>query len=91
MRRTRSSKTSQSRIRTKYVNGKYYNARPFTYNGIPVQLREEITATDGENIHAFIQKHHSRMYYLKWDDENKRFYSDFFILPLPLMGKMQLP
>ena len=29
------------------------------------------------------------MYYLKWDNENKRFYSDLFMLALPVIGKKQ--
>jgi hypothetical protein len=77
---------AQSGMRVKYMNGRYYNARPFTFNNVPIRLGEEITSVDGIEIHQFIQAHSLQIYCL-WDADNKQFYADNFIWYLPLIGK----
>ena len=80
---------SQSGIRVKYMDGKYYNARYFYHNNKPINIGEEIKAINGTGINEFIQKNYPHMYYLKWDNKNKLLYTDFFMLALPLMGMDQ--
>ena len=77
---------AQSGMRVKYMNGKYYNARPFTFNNLPVHLGEEITSVDGIEVNQFIMEHASQLYCL-WDSDNKQFYADNFIWYLPIIGK----
>jgi len=77
---------ARSGIRAKYLNGKYYNMRPFTFNQTPVKLGEEITAINGVNIHHFIQEYCTQIYALEWDSECKQWFSDYFMLSLPKMG-----
>ena len=75
----------KSGIRAKYVDGKYYNARTFTYQGTLVRAGEEISEIDGIEINSFIQANYDQMFYLKWDPNNKMWYSDFFQLAMPLL------
>jgi hypothetical protein len=77
---------AQSGLRVKYADGKYYNARPFTFNNMSVRLGEEITAVDGEDINKFIRQNSSQLFCL-WDTHNKQFYADNFIWYLPFIGK----
>jgi hypothetical protein len=78
---------AQSGLRVKYIDGKYYNARPFTFNDAAINVGEVITAIDGIEINEFIQTHYSQINYISWDAKNKQFYADNFILSLPIMGK----
>jgi hypothetical protein len=77
---------AQSGLRVKYADGKYYNARPFTFNNMPVRLGEEITSIDGIEINQFIREHASQFNCL-WDSDKKQFYADNFIWYLPAIGK----
>lgn len=80
---------SKSGFRAKYINGKYYNARPFTFNSKLIEVGEEIKTVDGENIPDFVNRNYSKMLYLMWDPYYNQWYSDFFVLVLPYIGKKQ--
>ncbi|MBB3187643.1 S41 family peptidase [Microbacter margulisiae] len=70
----------------KYLNGKYYNIRSFTYKGIPVQSGEKISAIDGIPINRFINKYRNQMLFPLWDPVHKQWYEESFIYALPEMG-----
>jgi hypothetical protein len=76
-----------SGIRVKYIDGIYYNARPFTYNHIPIRLGEKITAIDGIEINQFVNDHRFEMFSPIWDLRNSQWYSDKFIWLMPKIGK----
>ena len=77
----------KSGIRSKYMDGRYYNARPFTYQGDTVSVGEQIEKIDGQDMNTFIQENYDQMFYLEWDTEFKRWYSDYFMLAMPLLQK----
>lgn len=81
---------SKSGFRAKYIDGKYYNVRPFTFNGKLIAAGEEITAVDGEAIGSFVHKNYSKLLFLRWDPYRSSWYSDYFSLALPYLGKKQL-
>ena len=64
---------AKSGIRAKYINGKYYNMRPFTFNQTPVKLGDEITAVNGVDINYFIQEYCTQIYALRWGVKNVGF------------------
>ncbi|GHT32037.1 hypothetical protein FACS189434_02940 [Bacteroidia bacterium] len=76
-------------IRTKYMNGEYFNARPFTYNDILINSGEKITAINGIPINKFINDHLFEMYDLRWEPIDKKWYSLLFTKALPLLGMEQ--
>lgn len=80
---------SKSGFRAKYINGKYYNARSFTFNGKLIGVGEEISTVDGEAIGDFVSRNYSKVLYLMWDPYCHQWYSDFFMLTLPYIGKKQ--
>ncbi|MDR0825177.1 MAG: hypothetical protein LBN74_08795 [Prevotella sp.] len=77
----------KSGIRAKYMDGKYYNGRAFRYNDRLINVGEEIKGIDGQDINQFINDNYDHMFSLLWDSNNKIWYSDFFMLALPFMGK----
>jgi C-terminal processing protease CtpA/Prc len=76
-----------SGIRAKYIDGIYYNARPFTCNNIPIRAGEKITAIDGIEINKFVNDHRFEMFSLFWDFRNNQWYSDNFMWLMPKIGK----
>lgn len=78
---------SKSGLRAKYINGKYYNARPFTFNGDTIKVGDEISTIEGIDINSFVQQNHSKMFFLMWDSYNDRWYSDSFYMVMPLFDK----
>jgi Periplasmic protease len=80
---------SKSGFRAKYINGKYYNARPFTFNGKLIDVGAEIRAVDGEDVNKFVNRNYSKLFFLRWDPYDSRWYSDYFALILPYLGERQ--
>lgn len=77
---------NRSGIRAKYVNGKYYNARPFTYEGKQIDKGEEIKFINRREINSFVNELYDQMFFLMWDPYLQQWYSDYFMLALPLLG-----
>ena len=80
---------SKSGLRAKYIDGKYYNARSFTYEDREIEFGKEITTIDGEDIHDFVNENYTKILHLMWDTNHNRWYSDFFMLTLPYINKKQ--
>ncbi|MCL1943403.1 MAG: S41 family peptidase [Candidatus Azobacteroides sp.] len=77
----------KSGIRAVYIDGKYYVARPFSDQGVPIKIGEEIKRIDDRDIHSFVGENYDQMFFLMWDNNHKRWYSDFFMLAMPLLHK----
>ncbi len=76
-------------FKAKYMNGKYYNVRPFKYNGEIIRSGEEVTHIDGIPINKFINKNHNQMSFILWDPMKKCWYSDYFKAGLLQIGRQQ--
>lgn len=77
---------NRSGIRARYVNGKYYNVRPFTYGGTQINKGEEIKFINHQEINSFVNDRYDQMFFLMWDPYLQQWYSDYFMLALPLLG-----
>ncbi len=75
----------KSGLRTKYIDGKYYNVRPFYYNGIKINSGEEIKSINKVSINKFVSNYYDQMFFLMWDTNNRQWYSDYFTLSLPFL------
>ena len=73
-------------IRTKFINGTYYNIRPYTVNGIPVKSGEKITKINGIPMNLFIQDNYLKMYNLFWSPSDSMYYSSLFTRALPSLN-----
>jgi len=73
-------------IMTKYMNGEYYNIRPFMYNGIRIDAGEKIDSINGIPMNQFVGDNSTKMYYLCWDPSSQKYYSRSFPMALPLLG-----
>ena len=38
-------------------------------------------------MNTFIQENYDQMFYMEWDSKHKRWYSDYFMLAMPLLQK----
>lgn len=76
-------------IKTKYMNGKYYNVRPFSQHGLFMDSGEEITAIDGIPITSYINDNNNQMYFKLWDPVLKQWYCELFTLSLTQLGKQR--
>ncbi|HRX69199.1 MAG TPA: S41 family peptidase [Tenuifilaceae bacterium] len=65
-------------IRSKYIDGHYYNARAFSYKGIFVGVGEEITAINHLPVKAYVEQHKLELFNLAWDETNSQWYSELF-------------
>lgn len=77
---------NRSGIRAKYINGKYYNVRPFSYNGKQINKGDEIKFINHREINSFVNGQYDQMFFLMWDPYLRQWYSDYFMLALPLLG-----
>jgi len=67
-------------IRSKYIDGHYYNARAFSYQGISFDLGDEIIEINGIPISEYVDQNKYELYNLTWDEKNKKWYSELFWL-----------
>ncbi len=67
-------------IRAKYIDGEYYNIRPFVYNGNIVASGEIISAFNGIPVSEFVAQNRYKLYNLSWDEKNSEWYSELFWL-----------
>lgn len=74
-------------IRTKYLNGRYYNLRPFLVNDTVVESGSEITEIDNIPIHQFINDNRVLLDGSEWDPINKQWYNELFFISLPQIDK----
>jgi hypothetical protein len=74
-------------LRARFMNGDYYNARPFiSNNGIPILAGEKISAINGIPMNQFIEDNYLKMYYMYWDPISKKKFSTLFTLVFPLLN-----
>ncbi len=76
----------QINIMTKFMNGEYYNIRPFRYNSIRINGGEKISSIDGLSMNQFVGDNSAKMYYLFWDPISQKYYSRLFTMALPLLN-----
>ncbi|MPM16743.1 hypothetical protein SDC9_63124 [bioreactor metagenome] len=76
-------------ILVKYINGSYYNVRPFGYENLIVDSGEQITAIDGVPMNDFVNKYRNMMLFTSWDPILKQWFCESFKVSLPLIGKTQ--
>lgn len=74
-------------LRFKYLNGEYFNVRPFTFNGRQVAAGEKLQQIDGVDIDSFIAKNRHKLTSLRYDMERNKWYDEHFFLSLPGMHK----
>ena len=67
-------------IRSKYINGHYYNVRAFNYQGMSVKAGEEITAINHIPISDYVRQNKFKLFNLAWDENNQQWYSELFWL-----------
>lgn len=78
-------------LRVKYLDGRYYNVRPFKYEDKLIQEGAEIRTINGQNINAFIANHKYDLYpILQWDKRHKKWYSEFLPLAMPLLNEKEM-
>jgi hypothetical protein len=70
----------------KYINGDYYLCESFIYRNKNYEAGSKLIEFNGENIHSFIQKMKNYRIRMRWDKENKRYYSEVFYISLYLKG-----
>lgn len=83
---TSSQTKAKINIMVKYINGVYYNIRPFEVDGMTFNAGERISAINGIPMNQFIKDNFSKMYYLMWDPISSTYYSRLFTAALPLLG-----
>lgn len=71
-------------IRTKYVDGKYYNVRPFTFKNRYVKPGAEITEVNDIPVNDFIRQNFRELYFVCWDDALRQWYDEYFTFAFPL-------
>jgi len=76
-------------ILLKYINGNYYNIRPFKYDSLIVDSGEHVTAIDGIPINDFVKKYRNFLLFTSWDPILKQWFCESFKVSLPLIGKTQ--
>lgn len=73
-------------LRVKYIDGKYYNVRPFNYNGAKIKEGLEVRTINDISIDTFISKYRYHFYDLRWDESHRKWYSEMFFLAMPELG-----
>lgn len=76
-------------ILVKYINGNYYNIRPFEYDNLVVDSGEQVTAIDGISMNDFVNKYRNLLLFTSWDPVLKQWFCESFKVSLPLIGKTQ--
>lgn len=65
-------------IRSKYIDGRYYTARSFTYHNMFFGLGEEITEINHIPVSEYVKQNKYELFDLAWDEKNSKWYSEFF-------------
>lgn len=74
-------------LRFKYLNGEYFNVRPFSYNGQVVDAGEKLLEIEGVKVDDFVRANRHRLISVRYDLERKKWYDEMFFLSMPRMRK----
>jgi len=77
-------------LRFKYLDGVYYNLRPFVYGADTIETGAKLESINGQPAGDYVFYNHESIPNCRWDSKNGTFYSDFFYLSPNFVGSNQV-